>query len=234
MKKNATEKDPWGLEYTKQNTAGSGAYKVTSWTAGHRSHLRAQRQLEGRPAAQGEAHHLAHGAVGRQPPRAAGARRRRHLLRSAEQGFRRAEGRRQAQHRLDAVLERHPVYRHERHASRRSTIRRCARPSPTRSPTRRSWTRCCSASPSRCSARPPTRRPKSRGRSRTSSTPTSPRPRQLLAEAGYPNGFETTLSFDLGFAGVNEPLCVLMQESLAQIGIKSTINKIPGATGAPS
>jgi peptide/nickel transport system substrate-binding protein len=51
----------------------------------------------------------------------------------------------------------------------------------------------------------------------------------LLAEAGHPNGFETTLSFDLGFAGVNEPLCVLVQESLAQIGIKTTINKIPGA-----
>jgi peptide/nickel transport system substrate-binding protein len=51
-----------------------------------------------------------------------------------------------------------------------------------------------------------------------------------MAEAGYPNGFETTLSFDLGFAGVNEPLCVLTQESLAQIGIKCTINKIPGAT----
>ena len=53
--------------------------------------------------------------------------------------------------------------------------------------------------------------------------------RQLLAEGGYPNGFETTLSFDLGFAVVNEPLCVLLQESLARIGIKATINKIPGA-----
>ena len=52
----------------------------------------------------------------------------------------------------------------------------------------------------------------------------------LMAEAGYANGFETTLSFDLGFAGVNEPLCVLTQESLAQIGIKCTINKVPGAT----
>ncbi|MDD3445572.1 MAG: ABC transporter substrate-binding protein, partial [Zavarzinia sp.] len=50
-----------------------------------------------------------------------------------------------------------------------------------------------------------------------------------LAEAGYPDGFETTLSFNLGFAGVNEPLCILVQESLAQIGIKTTINKIPGA-----
>ncbi len=53
--------------------------------------------------------------------------------------------------------------------------------------------------------------------------------KQLLAEAGYPNGFETTLSFDLGFAVINEPLCVLVQESLGQIGIKTTINKVPGA-----
>jgi peptide/nickel transport system substrate-binding protein len=51
----------------------------------------------------------------------------------------------------------------------------------------------------------------------------------LLTEAGFPNGFETTLSFDLGLAGVNEPLTVLLQESLGQIGIRTTINKIPGA-----
>ena len=34
VKSKATEKDPWGLEYTKLNTAGSGAYKVTTWNAG--------------------------------------------------------------------------------------------------------------------------------------------------------------------------------------------------------
>jgi peptide/nickel transport system substrate-binding protein len=51
----------------------------------------------------------------------------------------------------------------------------------------------------------------------------------LLTEAGYADGFETTISFDLNFAGVNEPLCVLVQESLAQLGIKTTINKVPGA-----
>ncbi|MBX3502282.1 MAG: ABC transporter substrate-binding protein [Alphaproteobacteria bacterium] len=51
----------------------------------------------------------------------------------------------------------------------------------------------------------------------------------LLAEAGHANGFETTLSFDLGLAGINEPLSVLVQEALGQIGIKATINKIPGA-----
>lgn len=57
----------------------------------------------------------------------------------------------------------------------------------------------------------------------------SARAKSLLTEAGYPNGFETTLSFNAGFATVNEPVAVLVQEALAQIGIKATINKIPGA-----
>jgi peptide/nickel transport system substrate-binding protein len=52
----------------------------------------------------------------------------------------------------------------------------------------------------------------------------------LMAEAGAAAGFETTLSFDLGGATVGEPMAVLVQEALAQIGIKTTINKIPGAT----
>ncbi len=34
VKKSATAQDPWGLEYTKLNTAGSGAFKVTSWKPG--------------------------------------------------------------------------------------------------------------------------------------------------------------------------------------------------------
>ena len=51
---------------------------------------RALRRLEERAAAQGPAGDLAHDPVGRQPPRAARARRRRHLVRPAAQGFRRA------------------------------------------------------------------------------------------------------------------------------------------------
>jgi peptide/nickel transport system substrate-binding protein len=53
--------------------------------------------------------------------------------------------------------------------------------------------------------------------------------KQLLAEAGLPNGFETTLSFDLGYAVTQQPLCELVQESLAQIGVKVILNKVPGA-----
>ena len=75
-----------------------------------------------------------------------------------------------------------------------------------------------------------TRRPKSPGRSRTNSTPISPRPSSFSPRPAIRTAFETDqISFDLGFAGVNEPLCVLVQESLAQIGIKTTINKVPGA-----
>ncbi len=51
----------------------------------------------------------------------------------------------------------------------------------------------------------------------------------LMADAGFPNGLETTLSFDQGGATINEPTAVLVQESLGQIGIKTTIEKIPGS-----
>ena len=51
----------------------------------------------------------------------------------------------------------------------------------------------------------------------------------LMAEAGYPERLRDHAVFDLGLAGISEPLAVLVQESLAQIGIKVTINKIPGA-----
>jgi peptide/nickel transport system substrate-binding protein len=51
----------------------------------------------------------------------------------------------------------------------------------------------------------------------------------LLAEAGLANGFETTFSFDAGSAGILEPLSVLIQESLGQIGVKVTLDKISGS-----
>jgi peptide/nickel transport system substrate-binding protein len=53
--------------------------------------------------------------------------------------------------------------------------------------------------------------------------------RTLLKEAGVAGGLETSISFDLGQGTVSEPACILIQESLGQIGIKCAINKIPGA-----
>lgn len=43
-----------------------------------------------------------------------------------------------------------------------------------------------------------------------------------LSESG-PN------NLDPGYAVTQEPICVLAQESLAQFGIKATLNKVPGA-----
>jgi peptide/nickel transport system substrate-binding protein len=51
----------------------------------------------------------------------------------------------------------------------------------------------------------------------------------LMKEAGLEGGLETTLSLDTGTATVGEPTIVLIQENLAKIGIKTQINKIPGA-----
>jgi peptide/nickel transport system substrate-binding protein len=53
--------------------------------------------------------------------------------------------------------------------------------------------------------------------------------KQLLAEAGFPNGFKSTLSFDLSQATVSEPTAILIQESLKKIGVEITIEKVPGA-----
>nr|VFK59940.1 MAG: extracellular solute-binding protein, family 5 Middle [Candidatus Kentron sp. UNK]VFK70176.1 MAG: extracellular solute-binding protein, family 5 Middle [Candidatus Kentron sp. UNK] len=54
--------------------------------------------------------------------------------------------------------------------------------------------------------------------------------RALLAKAGIGNGFETTLSYNLGLADWQEPTALLIQESLGKIGIEVTLNKIPGAS----
>jgi len=51
----------------------------------------------------------------------------------------------------------------------------------------------------------------------------------LLTEAGYGDGFEVPFSFNLGLAQWSEPTALLVQESLAKVGIKATIDKIPGA-----
>ena len=53
--------------------------------------------------------------------------------------------------------------------------------------------------------------------------------KKLMAESSYANGFETTLAFDLGNKEWAEPTVVLVQESLAEIGVKVNIEKVPNA-----
>jgi peptide/nickel transport system substrate-binding protein len=50
----------------------------------------------------------------------------------------------------------------------------------------------------------------------------------LMKESGA-GPIESVVSFDLGDAVNSEPIATLIQESLAEIGIKLAINKVPGA-----
>jgi len=53
--------------------------------------------------------------------------------------------------------------------------------------------------------------------------------RALMAEAGHAAGFEAPLYLDLGSATVGEPAALMVQEALAKIGIRTHIEKVPGA-----
>jgi peptide/nickel transport system substrate-binding protein len=177
VKKNATEKDPWALEYTKSNTAGSGAYKVTSWKPGVEV-SRAQRRLGRRQAASAQEGDLAHDALAGQPPRLMerGDADISFDLPSKDFGAEERAGK--------LVIISNPIgngmYSVELNVKKPpfDNIRRSARRWPMRCPIRRSWTRRCSASPIRCSAARPTRSPSIAWPAKTGYFTTSPRPRR--------------------------------------------------------
>jgi len=53
--------------------------------------------------------------------------------------------------------------------------------------------------------------------------------KKLLTEAGFPNGFKTTLAFSVGNAATAEPVAALTKEALASIGVEVEIRKLPDA-----
>ena len=200
VKKHATEKDPWGLEYTKPNIAGGGAYKVVELEGRHRGGARAQRRLEGRTAAEGRR------IVWRMVPSAGN---RRALVergdadisvRSAEQGFRRAQGR--------------PARSTSLHADRNGIQyigMNVKKPPFDNVKVRQAVAYAIPYQKIMDAVMFGLAKPMFGGKSDTRRSSVAwPQPhdyttdiakaKQLIAEAGYPNGFETTLSFDLGFA----------------------------------
>ncbi|MCF4165976.1 ABC transporter substrate-binding protein [Zavarzinia compransoris] len=228
VKKHATADDPWGLEYTKQNTAGSGAYKVVRWRSGTEVVLERHEDWKGgpKPALKRIIWRIVPSAGNRRALLERGDADLSFDLPSKDFAEMKQDGKLSlvstpysngiqyigmnvTQPPFDNVKVRQAVaYALPYQKIIDAVMFGLAKPmfgAAADTPTEVAW----------------------------------PQPhkyftdldkaRALLAEAGYPNGFETTLSFNLGFAGVNEPLCILVQESLAQIGIKTTINKIPGA-----
>ncbi len=55
------------------------------------------------------------------------------------------------------------------------------------------------------------------------------RAKQLLAEAGMPEGFKTTFAFSTGQAATAEPMAALLKEALGKAGIEVEIQKKPDA-----
>ena len=229
VKKHATENDPWGLEYTKQNTAGSGAYRVVSWTAGTEVILERNDKWVGGPLPKVKR------IVWRIVP-SAGNRRallergdadisydlpnkdfvelksnpRLNIISTPYSNGIQYIGMNVTKPPFDNLKVRQAVaYAIPYQKIMDAVLFGLSKPmfgAPAGKTTEVAWPQPHAFNTDIEKAK------------------------ALMAEAGYANGFETTLSFDLGFAGVNEPLCVLTQESLAQIGIKCTINKVPGAT----
>ena len=228
VKKHATEKDPWGLEYTKQNTAGSGAYRVVSWTPGTEVVYERNDKWVGGPLPK------VRRVVWRIVPSSGN---RRALLERGDadisydlpnKDFSELKklgklsivstpfsngiqyiGMNVKTPPFDNLKVRQAVALAIPYQKIMDAVL-FGLAKPMYGALREAATQVAWPQPHKFAT-------------------DIAKAKQLLAEAGYPNGFETTLSFDLGFAGVNEPLCVLTQESLAQIGIKTTINKVPGA-----
>jgi peptide/nickel transport system substrate-binding protein len=227
VKSKATEQDQWGLEYTKLNTVGSGAYKVTNWTAGSQVVLERNENWKGGPLPK------VRRIVWRMVPDAGN---RRALLERGDadvsydlpnKDFSELKklgklsiastpysngiqyiGMNVKTPPFDNPKVRQAVaYALPYQKIMDAVMFGLANPlfgAPADKPTEVVWPQPHKYNTDMDKAK------------------------ALMAEAA-PNGFDTTLSFDLNFAQVNEPLCVLVQESLAQIGIKTTINKVPGA-----
>jgi peptide/nickel transport system substrate-binding protein len=228
VKKNASEKDPWGLEYTKTNIAGGGAFKVTRWQAG--TEVVFERYDDWRSGDPPKVRRV----IWRQVPSAGN---RRALIERGDADI--------------SVDLPNKDFVELKQAGKVSVVTNligngigyigmnCTKPPFNNVKVRRAVAYAIPYQQIMDAVMFGLAGPLYGGKPDAPIQPVWPQPhpyntdiakaRQLLAEGGYPNGFDTTLSFDLGFASVNEPLCVLVQESLAQIGIKATINKVPGA-----
>jgi peptide/nickel transport system substrate-binding protein len=228
VKKNANEKDPWGMEYTKQNTAGSGAYKVTKWTPGTEVIL--ERNDAWSLGAQPKVRRI----IWRMVPSAGN---RRALLERGDADISYELPNKDFVELRDAgklTIVSTPFSNGIQYIGMNVT-----KPPFDNIKVRQAVAYAIPYQKIMDAALYGLAKPMFGGAANAQTQVAWPQPhkfntdiakaKQLLAEAGYPNGFETTISFDLGFATINEPLCVLTQEGLAQIGIKAEINKIPGA-----
>jgi peptide/nickel transport system substrate-binding protein len=227
VKKNATAQDPWGLEYTKLNTVGSGAYKVTNWTAGSQVVLERNDNWKGGPLPKIKR------VIWRMVPDS--GNRRALLERGDADVSYDLPNKDFSELKTDGKLNiistpysngiqyigmnvQHPPFNDMkvRYAVAYAlpyqkimdvVLYGLGKPmfgAPGDAATEVAWPQPHKFNTDLDKAK------------------------KLLAETGASN-INIPISFDLGFAGVNQPICELVQESLQQIGITTTIDKVPGA-----
>jgi peptide/nickel transport system substrate-binding protein len=227
VKKNATAQDPWGLEYTKLNTVGSGAYKVTNWTAGSQVVLERNDNWKGGPLPK------IRRVIWRIVPDSGN---RRALLERGDADVSydlpnkdfselKTDGKltiistpysngiqyigMNVQHPPfnDVKVREAVAYALPYQKIMDVVLYGLGKPmfgAPADAATEVAWPQPHKFNTDLDKAK------------------------KLLAESGASN-INVPISFDLGFAGVNQPICELVQESLQQIGITTTIDKVPGA-----
>ena len=225
VKERATAADPWGVEFTRANNAGGGAFRVAAWRPGQETILERFRDWKGGPQT------AVQRIIIREVPSAAT---RRALIERGD---------------ADVLADLPPKDFSELIQARRATV--------YSTPMRNAWrflgmnTQRAPFNDKRVRQAVAWAVPYEeifaaalfgRGRklwgatgpAETLAWPTpSPyttnvdRAKALLAEAGLPNGFETTFHMDISQATLHEPIALLLQEGLARVGIRSTIERVP-------
>lgn len=227
LKKQATDKDPWALNYTKSNTAGGGAYRVTAW----------------RPGVEVVYERFDGWVGGKLPPLkkviwrtipSSGNRRALMERGDADMSFDLpakdfSELKEEGKLKLISNPITNGMY---------SVEMNVAHPPFDNEKVRRAVAWAIPYQKIIEAAMFGVANPLFGGKSNDVTTVAWPQPtgyvtdigkaKALMAQAGA-GAINTTISFDLGDATNCEPIAELIQESLGHIGIASTINKVPGS-----
>ncbi len=227
LKKHANEKDPWALAYTKSNTAGSGAYKVVSWKPGVETIYERNDKWVG-----GKLPELKR-VIWRTIP-SAGNRRALMERGDADISFDLpakdfVEMKKEGKLKLISNTIGNGMYSLELNV---------AHPPFNNEKVRQAIAYAMPYDKIIEAAMFGHARPLFGGPSNTVTSTEWPQPtgyktdlakaKALMKESGA-GPIESVISFDLGDAVTSEPMAVLIQESLAKIGIKLSIRKVPGA-----
>jgi peptide/nickel transport system substrate-binding protein len=219
LKKKATEKDPWAMDYTKSNTAGSGAYKVTSWKPGVEVVYERNDDWVGGKLPQLKK------VIWRTVPSQGGDADISFDLSSKDTSEMKKDGK--------LVIVSNPI------GNGMYSVDMNVKNPPFDNPKVRQavayalpYQKIMDAAMFGL-ANPLFGGPSNKVAdiawpARSGYANDMAKAKALMAESGV-SDIDTTISYDLGAGDICEPIAVLVQESLGQIGIKTSINKVPGA-----